>query len=209
METIQQKYAEVILYPEDEDISLFMNPKITDLMFYAHNHDNSCNYAWICHDEDYFTAEDELKNPEHRAGSSKKKHIHLLLSFSKKVNFNRLADVLGVPVNLVSKVKNYAAAVRYLTHFDTPSKFRYDTQLIYANFDFEPFYSSGAIKTDDEIVNELRDYCRTHRYFSDVIDYALDNGYLSVMRRYNSLLKDYHYWYHAKEFNADYAFSKF
>lgn len=41
------------------------------------------NYAYIIHDKDPFSAEDESKNPAHKAGTPKPAHVHVILVGAK------------------------------------------------------------------------------------------------------------------------------
>lgn len=92
-------------------------------------------YAYIIHDKDTYTVDDEEKNNLHKAGSLKAAHIHLLLKFHCPQQYNFIAQWFGVSENYVQKVKSEAAATAYLIHANAPEKYQYSLNEVTANFD--------------------------------------------------------------------------
>lgn len=110
-------------------------------------------WAWVLHDKDKYTLEEERKSaemnnaiPTVHAGDDKPKHIHLDLEFTNQVYNTAIAKDLGLPASLVQKPKckekrkQFMAMVTYLTHEkedqQAMGKHRYDDSEIHANFDF-------------------------------------------------------------------------
>ena len=63
-------------------------------------------YAYIIHDKDKYTHSDEKRNPEHKEGTLKPKHIHLILRFNRNQpqQFSSIAKWFDIPENFVSKI---------------------------------------------------------------------------------------------------------
>lgn len=101
-------------------------------------------YAWIWHDKDVYTAEDERKNPAHKAGTIKERHAHVVLQMSTAAYVKDVARWFGVPENLVEVPKGgknkFLDKVRYLTHESDKEqkagKYRYPDEDVHANFDW-------------------------------------------------------------------------
>lgn len=95
---------------------------------------------WIegpLHDKDVFTAEDEQKNPEHKAGELKKAHKHCMAMFESVKNVNQVTEFFkgvfgesdtGSIVGCLTPVltADRSGSVRYMAHLDNPSKAQYD-----------------------------------------------------------------------------------
>lgn len=97
-------------------------------------------YAYIIHDKDTYSPEEETKNPEHKAGSLKKSHIHLACSFQKNQpqHFESIAKWFNVPSNFVSKIKGrWENCMLYLIHKNAPEKYQYEISEVTANFDYK------------------------------------------------------------------------
>ena len=92
-------------------------------------------YAYIIHDKDTYTLEDESKNQQHKAGTLKSPHIHLLLKFRCPQQIGNVAKWFNSPPNNVQKVKSEAAATAYLIHANAPEKHQYELNEVISNFD--------------------------------------------------------------------------
>ena len=115
-------------------------------------------YAYIIHDKDVYTLDDESKNPLHKAGSLKAPHIHLLLKFRCPQQIGNVAKWFDIKPNSVQKVKSEAAATAYLVHANAPEKHQYGINEVIANFDVE------------QAIQKVR----TKRSLNDVIDKILN-----------------------------------
>lgn len=98
------------------------------------------HYALAYHDKDLWTAEDEKKNPKHKAGTLKEPHTHILLyTYSAKTssaiirNFDRFSREYykgGTPQNTMCEIPEDVTVLwRYLTHKDDPQKYQYSDSI--------------------------------------------------------------------------------
>lgn len=97
-------------------------------------------FSYIVHDADVYTATDENKNPDHKTGTLKPAHIHLLIRFHQnnpqKTEF--ICKWFGVPENFISKINGkWEDALLYQIHANAPEKHQYDADQVTANFDYE------------------------------------------------------------------------
>lgn len=93
------------------------------------------HYALICHDKDKWKAEDEKINPDHKEGTPKQSHSHIILyTFDAKSSSSveKLFDRLSISLNpekpestRVEIPTSVTSAYRYLRHLDDPDKFQY------------------------------------------------------------------------------------
>ena len=104
------------------------------------NKDCIRDWAYIIHDKDVYTLEEELKNPLHIEGQPKDAHFHICVRFKDKQpqNSEYIAKWFDVPENMVGKVKTrWNNVVKYLTHINAPEKYQYLPEEVVANFDYE------------------------------------------------------------------------
>lgn len=117
-------------------------------------------YAWIIHNKDTYTAEDEEKNPDHKEGKLKPEHIHLLLRFVQNQP-QQIGDVprwFGLAPNFLEKIKGrWSDAVKYLIHANTPEKFQYSVDEVTANFDVENVIFKDNQDYLDSVINGILD----------------------------------------------------
>ena len=128
-------------------------------------------YAYIVHDRDIYTAEDEANSPEHKAGSLKPPHIHLLMRFER--NQPQKTEYIGkwfhIAENFVSRIRGqWEDAVVYLVHKNAEDKYQYDTEEAFGNFDVASLINSYSSGDDyfnlilQRILNgEIREYNKT------------------------------------------------
>lgn len=115
-------------------------------------------WAYILHDKDTYTLEDEAQNPEHKTGTPKPAHIHLTLFFGKKngkaveCQMEQIAKWFGLASNFVSCIRSEVGALRYLIHMDYPEKYQYQPSEVFSNFD----YMSAIQKTSDKEIQSRR-----------------------------------------------------
>lgn len=108
------------------------------------DHKTIKEWAWVCHDKDVWTENDELDDPAHTAGTAKPKHYHVAIHLPKNsTDIDVIAKWFGIPMNFI-EVKRGAGAfmdcVEYLTH-EHPNqqalgKTLYQDEEIKANFDW-------------------------------------------------------------------------
>lgn len=84
-------------------------------------------YASICHSRDTFTEADEKTNPEHKAGTLKKPHTHVVVQFTQARWRSALAKELGIPENYIDRCRSLESSLRYLVHADHSDKVQYET----------------------------------------------------------------------------------
>lgn len=128
-------------------------------------------YAYIIHDRDMYTAEDEASSPEHKAGSLKPPHIHLLLRFERNQpqKTQYIAKWFSIGENFVSKIRGqWEDAVVYLVHKNAEDKYQYDIEEAFGNFDVASLINSYSSEDDyfnlilQRILNgEIREYNKT------------------------------------------------
>lgn len=90
-------------------------------------HSQVISYGWIVHDKDLYTADDEAKNSEHKNGTLKNAHIHLVMKFTRAQELEALAKWFGFEEkeyffgkknNGRGKRDAYIDCLAYLTHED-------------------------------------------------------------------------------------------
>lgn len=111
------------------------------------NHATIKRWAWVWHDRDIYTEEDEIADRHSRvkAGDRKFKHAHVMLDIPAKVPISTVARWFGVPPQQVTIIRGRGAfldGVEYLPH-ESPRavlqhKTHYDDDEIHASpgFDF-------------------------------------------------------------------------
>lgn len=72
--------CEIVSYLEKDGEPLF---DLDTLDSFLESKDCIKYHAYIIHNKDRYTAGDQKKNPEHKAGTLKPAHIHLLLKFEE------------------------------------------------------------------------------------------------------------------------------
>ena len=83
--------------------------------------------AACIHDRDLFSESDEKKDPAHKAGTLKKKHVHINLYFDGKKSIQQVRELLEpIGVKLIQPMHSAQGATRYLLHLDHPERAQYD-----------------------------------------------------------------------------------
>ena len=118
-------------------------------------------YAYILHDKDTYTAEDEKKVPTHKAGTLKSPHWHIVLQFydGQQQQIKYIAKWFGQEERWVQKIKsrNIEDAFTYLIHQNAPKKFQYDPSEVKANFDYVTFIEQNSMFVErlDVIIEQI------------------------------------------------------
>lgn len=97
-------------------------------------------FAYVIHDKDIYTADDEQKHADHKAGSLKPAHIHLLLRFNNNQPQNTayISKWFKIPENFISKINGkWEDALLYLTHANASDKYQYEPDAVTSNFDYK------------------------------------------------------------------------
>ena len=115
-------------------------------------------YAYVLHDKDTYTKEDEEKNPNHKEGTLKEPHWHILIIFhdGQQQQLKYIAAWFEQKPERVERVKSRRVedALMYLIHQNAPTKYQYSASEVKANFDYITFIKENAMFLDrgDEIV---------------------------------------------------------
>ena len=118
-------------------------------------------FAFILHDKDTYTLDDEKANPEHKAGTLKSAHWHIIIVFEdgQQQQIKYVAKWFDVPENYVLKIKsrNVEDAFDYLIHQNAPHKHQYDASEVTANFDYMAYIANNSmfLTRKDEIVSQI------------------------------------------------------
>lgn len=115
--------------------------------YLADNMPNGTQWAWICHDKDVYTADDEMANPQHKAGTPKAPHLHISIYLPNAKTVTAMAKALGdLRVQNVQKFTGDNAKQNmfsYLVHRTEGSKndgkHVYDYAEISTNFDYKAY----------------------------------------------------------------------
>lgn len=126
-------------HPETGEV-LLLEDKIKDAL----SHRTIKRYAYICHDEDVYSALDEEHDANHRQGEKKPRHWHIVIEMgSNQVEIGVIAKWFGIADNFVNIAKGHGAfldCVQYLTHEQEKQqqlgKRLYTDDRVIANFDF-------------------------------------------------------------------------
>ena len=147
----------------------------------------SYDYAGITHDRDIWTADDEKKNPEHKAGEMKKEHIHIVLRTPNATWNTAICKELGLEEKFCEQVKNIDRALQYLVHYNEPDKTQYSIDDVYGGLRTKLAESiQKNEKSEGEKVVELIKYiqeCDKHISITQFAEYCAKNGYWAEFRR--------------------------
>lgn len=119
---IRSRTYEIELYPDDKSH-----------MEALEKLKSQYNIAYILHDSDIWSNEDELKNPSHKAGTLKKPHYHVIVKFGNARYLNPLSQDLGIPSRYIIKRSDIKIALRYLIHKDDTDKYQYLPEDVHGN----------------------------------------------------------------------------
>lgn len=134
----------------------------TEPLLKAHMESNlprGTQWAYVIHDKDYYTPEDEAANPAHKAGTPKEYHIHVSIYLPNAKTVTAMAACIGDKPEYVQifedrNGKNSAKQnmFSYLIHATEGSKYdgkyEYPFSEVKSNFDYENYVKgiSTAIK---------------------------------------------------------------
>lgn len=147
----------------------------------------SYDYAAIKHDRDYFTEEDEKKNPDHVAGTLKKEHIHVVLRTPNATWNTALCKELGIKENYCEQAMKFENALQYLIHYNDQDKAKYEVEEVYGSLTTKLKESINKVeKSEGEKVVELIEFIEEYDGYltiKDFASYCARNGYWAEFRR--------------------------
>lgn len=166
----------LLLYPENQSHFEAMD-KIA----------KSYDYAAILHNKDTWTAEDEEKNSDHKEGTYKKDHWHVLIRFSQAKWSTAICKELGIDHQFIEDVKRFDNALQYLVHYNDNDKAQYDVEEVFGNLKSKLTESINKVeKSEGEKVVELIDFIKSYDgrlSITDFATYCAQNGYWAEFRR--------------------------
>lgn len=97
-------------------------------------------WAFILHDRDVYTKLDEKQNPQHKEGSPKPPHFHIMLLLRERLRLSQIAGWFNVALNQVERKGGkldgpFIDMVEYMTHRRHPDKAPYNEAEIVSNVD--------------------------------------------------------------------------
>lgn len=183
-------------HPETGEV-LLTEDKIKDGL----NHRTIKRYAYICHENDVYSEEDELNDSNHVAGTKKPKHWHIVIEMkTNQAEVHTIAKWFGIKENYVECAKGHGAfldCVEYLTHEhpkqQEKGKYLYSDECVISSFNFREELTSRSEKRlkygkDLSIKDELRyDVLVLGKslidcYEKDPLAYASDSDKLRKLR---------------------------
>lgn len=147
----------------------------------------SYDYAMILHDRDFWTEEDEKKNPEHVSGLKKKEHWHVVLRFPQAVWSSAICKELGIEHKFIECIKKFDNALMYLIHYNDSDKTLYSIDEVSGNLKNKVVESINKLeKSEGEKVLELIDFIEDYPNKLTIKEFSrwcAMNGYWSEFRR--------------------------
>ena len=153
-ELTRGKTWSAILYPDAKNYSCDEVLKNIKLKSYK--------YAYILHNEDYFTESDIDRDSidDSMIGKSKKEHFHVVFWWDNVYQLGYIANRIGLPSNYLQKTESRSGAMQYLIHKNNPEKHQYLISDIITNIEKiqSKFFSDDdcimkASKIVDYIIN--------------------------------------------------------
>lgn len=152
-ELTRSKTWSAILYPDATNYSCDEVLKNIKLQAYK--------YAYILHNEDYYTQSDiDESVDESIIGKPKKAHFHVVFFWDNVYQLGYIANRIGLPSNYLQKTESRSGAIQYLTHKNNPEKHQYSISEITTNIE----KIQSKFFADDDVVmkaSKLIDYITT------------------------------------------------
>lgn len=136
---------------------------------------------WIespLHDKDTYTALDENKNLDNKAGSLKKPHIHIMLLFEGVKSYEQVKAITD-SVNGSFPVVCHSARgqARYFAHMDNPEKAQYSPSEIIGHGGIDVLEMLNTMSSSEryKYIGEMIQFIKDNEVmeFQDILDYAL------------------------------------
>ena len=166
----------LLLYPDNEN-----HMKVLEKI------QQSFDYACILHDKDKFTESDEKKNSEHKAGSFKKAHFHVVVRFPNKRWNTAVAKTFGLELRFVEKVHFLDKALMYLVHFGNEAKHQYSHDEVLGPLKKRMIEKINAeTKEESEFILEILEFVKNYDGYlpyDEYLSFLVCNGYWNYFRR--------------------------
>lgn len=147
----------------------------------------SYDYAACLHDRDYWTEEDEKKDPTHKAGELKKPHYHFVLRTPNATWNTALCKELGIEENYCRQAKKFENALQYLIHYNDTDKATYGIDEVFGSMKAKLTESINKVeKSEGEKVVELIEFIQNYDgklSITEFASYCAKNGYWAEFRR--------------------------
>lgn len=145
-------------------------------------------YAYIVHDEDVYTEENQAEDPSHVAGTPKTHHLHISIYLPNTKTVSAMAKALGVAENTIQKFKDRPNRrgtgkqnlFSYLIHATEGSqadgKHQYQYEQVVTNFDYKAFVEGVrcAIAAKQHDKNTIREKILSGDL--RMVDFIMDNA---------------------------------
>lgn len=134
------------------------------------------------HQYDNWSKLDEEENSEHKAGTKKKSHYHIVLKFPSVKTITQVMELLKdfnqPKVQVCTSMNKY---IQYFTHKNDPEKHQYSREDIYSyGIDIAEYYDNLCLTKAEEhqAFCEIKQFMRDNKIkkMRDVIFYADDNN---------------------------------
>ncbi|MBS7338755.1 MAG: Rep family protein [Lachnospiraceae bacterium] len=119
------------------------------------------DYAYILHNKDTYTEEDEKQNADHKAGTLKRAHYHIAIRLEYGTDTKYIANWLGIKENFINRVKGkWVDMLKYLTHENASTKYQYAEDEVISNYNWKVEKAKAINKTNSEtrkiqIINDI------------------------------------------------------
>ena len=147
----------------------------------------SYDFGAILHDKDYWTEEDEKKNPEHKKGDLKKEHFHVIIRTQNATWNTALCKELGIEEKFCEQAKNIDNALQYLIHYNDTDKATYAIDEVFGSLKTKLTESINKVaKSEGEKVVELIQFIKDYNGKLSITvfaEYCAKNGYWAEFRR--------------------------
>lgn len=125
-------------------------------------------WAYVLHDKDTYTKDDEEGNPDHKAGALKPPHWHIVAESDNALELQTVAKWFGIPMQFIDVPKGgrraFLDCVEYLTHesanAQAQGKALYMDAEVEANFDFHKELDERSERMVNGQDIKRRDYLR-------------------------------------------------
>lgn len=114
-------------------------------------------WAYILHDKDVYTEEDEKEDATHKTGTLKEAHWHICISFKDSTEIKTIANWFQIEQQYVNKSHSgyFEDMALYLTHKNACEKYQYEAEEVKANFNYVKFLEKGKIQSRIEEITEM------------------------------------------------------
>lgn len=154
--------------------------------------DSDIAYAIVLHDRDIWSADDEIENPDHKAGEQKKAHWHIVLRFSNQCWNTAVCSRFGIEDRFCKKADSCDEALEYLIHKNHPDKFQYHVDDVSGDLSSRLAMLVGKDgKTEGEQVLEILEYLDAFERsvsVTELVRWACQSGHYGYLRQGGSLL---------------------